>query len=767
VLAVSGVEAAWPVYRLDVVVDTPDQRILYLEILGLDLATPRRDLPWQEPPAEAVAALQQPGWTAVSPALAAEMGRQIGDSIPVSIGSRRAQLVIGALIDFGQLSPMASSRMAVMDIAQVQGLLGHPGELHQIDLRQAPGEDTEALTARLIEKLGPGVQVLTPEQRRGQATRLLEAFRLNLTALSLVSLFVGAFLVYSSTQALLMRRRRELGVLRTLGATRGQTLALLLGEAALTGFLGVAIGIPIGIWVADANVQTVSATLANLYLLEEIERLDLSFGLYLLAVVIGGGAAVLGALMPSIEMTRRDPRALLAAFSLHERLATHATRLAVIAGIMILVAYVGFSLFGTEWKPRGFALGLVLLLAVPLVSPLLIRGGSSWVRSGGFGFRYGFRSLGLRLHNTVLAVAALAIAVSMLVAVTLLIGSFRRTVGIWVADTARADVYVTSRSWRRARREAVLDDELVRRIAAVPGVRAVDRFRQFYAYLDERRISVAGVDMSVPESSSRFSLLRGNPGTLPAKLEDGGAVAISEPLARKEKLDIGDRLELHGASGPVAFEIAGIYYDYTTEAGSAVLGLATLEREFGPGPVNNVALYLDEGVSAESMVDELKSRFAGSPLLIRSNRMLSEEIFSIFDQTFAVTRLLQVMGILIAVSGVTLTLLVLARELVSELALYRALGADRTQVFRIFLGKGMGMTLLGILLGTGVGLALAMILIFMINRAYFGWTIAVHWPWGPLVTQVVIILAAALTASLYPALAASRTPATELSREDV
>jgi putative ABC transport system permease protein len=122
---------------------------------------------------------------------------------------------------------------------------------------------------------------------------------------------------------------------------------------------------------------------------------------------------------------------------------------------------------------------------------------------------------------------------------------------------------------------------------------------------------------------------------------------------------------------------------------------------------------------------------------------------------------------MIAACGITLTLIVLARERLGELALYRALGSTRLQIARVFLGKGLGMALFGVLLGAFGGLALAMVLIFLINRAYFGWTIAVHWPWAELGQQVATILLAAFAASLYPALRASRTPATELTRENL
>jgi putative ABC transport system permease protein len=181
--------------------------------------------------------------------------------------------------------------------------------------------------------------------------------------------------------------------------------------------------------------------------------------------------------------------------------------------------------------------------------------------------------------------------------------------------------------------------------------------------------------------------------------------------------------------------------------------------------VHSLALYLRPGAEPGRAIDELRARVGSAPLVFRSNRRLREEVFAIFDQTFAVTRLLQGMALLIAVAGITLTLLVLARERVAELALYRALGATRGQLFAHFVGKGLGMAGLALVLGAAGGVVLAGILVLVINRAYFGWTIQMYWPWRAVLEQLAAIVAAALVASLYPALRASATPATELSRD--
>jgi putative ABC transport system permease protein len=198
-----------------------------------------------------------------------------------------------------------------------------------------------------------------------------------------------------------------------------------------------------------------------------------------------------------------------------------------------------------------------------------------------------------------------------------------------------------------------------------------------------------------------------------------------------------------------------------------MIDLGTMERRFGAGQISNIALYLDDDFDPEETVDLVRSRFPEAPLSVRSNSRLRTEVLRIFDQTFAITRILQVMSLIVAATGIALALIVLARERLSELALYRALGATRRQIFRIFLGKGMAIGVLALLMGAAGGLILACILIYVVNRAYFGWTIQFHWPLPELAQQAVTILLAAVAASLYPALRASQTPATELSRDDL
>lgn len=762
VLAVPGVRAAVPVYRVEVALD--GRADAGLEIVGVDLLAAAAG-PWTPPSGALAGALSTPGWVAVTPALAREMGWRVGDAVGVSSGSRRVTLRIGTLLDLQRAAPLASRRLAVMDLAQAQGLLGARGRIHQIDVMAAAGTAPAALAARLEARLGPRARVASPEARTVEAEGLLAAFRLNLTALSLVSVAVGGFVVYAAVKAALVRRREELGLLRAIGATRAQVLGLVLGEVAVLGLAGTALGIPLGWLAARLQVDAVSGTLRNVYLLEGIERFALGPGLLALAAGTGLAGALAGALGPALDAARRDPRALLGSISLQAREERRAGPLALAAAGAIAAAGVVAALSGDRWRPGGFVAALGLLVAVPLLAPLALRATAGAPRPRRLGLRWGARSLGTRLGATATAAGALAVAVAMLAGVTIMVASFRETVDRWLGATLRADVYVTTPSWRRAREEATLAPGVVERLAAIPGVRAVDRLRQGHLAVAGRRVAVTGIDAGLAEASGRVALAAGGPPAEALARLRAGEVLVSEPLARKARLAVGDTVALPGPAGTARARVAGVYFDYGTESGALLADLSLFARLFGDGPVQNAALYLAPGVDPEDAVARVRRGLPDAALLVRSNRTLRGEVFAIFDQTFAVTRLLQAMGLLIAVVGVALSLLVTARERAAETALVRALGATRGGVFRVFVGRGLGVGALGLALGLAGGLGLAVVLVQVVNPAWFGWSLGLHLPLGALAGQSALILLAALAASVYPALRASGTPAEELKRD--
>jgi putative ABC transport system permease protein len=448
-------------------------------------------------------------------------------------------------------------------------------------------------------------------------------------------------------------------------------------------------------------------------------------------------------------------------------LAAGAARLALSGAAALAAAGAVFGVLSGHWAGAGFVLALGVLIAAPLSAPAALLLLSRTGRARRLGVRHGLRTAGVRLAASAPAAGALAVAVAMLVGVTVMVQSFRETVATWLTATLHADVYVTSPSWRRARSEAVLAPEVVARLRAWPGAAAVDLLRQHQGEGAGRRISVSGIDGRLPRGERRVDLLAGDGAAAMRALAEEGAVLVSEPLARKAGLRRGGSVSLRTAAGERAYPVAGVYRDYGSEGGAVLMDLGAYAEAYGPGEPSSAALYLAPGGDAEAAVAALRAAFPEAALRVRSNRTLRTEVLSIFEETFAVTRLLRGMGLLIAAAGVALALLVLAREGRGELALYRALGASRGQLFRVFLGRGLAIGAVGLILGAAAGAALAGVLVLAVNPAYFGWSLSLRVPWGALAGQAAVILLAAGAASLYPALAASRTPAAELSRDAV
>jgi len=774
VLADPEVAAAWPMCRVDAALrDNPE---VVLDVVGVDLLAPvqfplsaaDRDTGARWDP---LTVLRQRDWVAVTPSMAADQGWSVGDTIAVSSGSRSARLVVGALVNFREFEPLAPRSLAVMDIAAAQELLARRGLVHQIDLQLQPDTDPLAAAARLTARLGPGVRVLTPEQRGQDAAGLLSAFRLNLTALSLISVFVGLFLVLTSVQASLSRRRREYGILRCVGADPRHMFWLIVSETGALGLLGVVVGLPLGYAVALRNLDTVSATLTNIYVLEGIDRLSLTPTVIMLGTAVGILGAMAGAIYPAWEMSRRETLQLLAPMSLHEKTGRHAGRLTRLATLLAAVASCWFFVHGVHTRWGGFVYGALMMIALPLIVPAVVRWLGHRARPTGFGWQLSLRNLVARLQTTSFAVAALAVTVSMLVGITLLVGSFRQTLVTWLDVTARADVYVTSESWVRSGSEAFLDRELLTELAAWPGVEALEELRRMRVRTrdGQHQIWLSGVEVAgLPgaELARRLPLQAGDPEEIGRGLARG-QVLIGEPLARKANLAPGDTLWLSGPAGPAALIIAGVAYDYTSEGGTAFVTMSTLDRHFGPGPTNNAALFLTDPGRSEEVVAQFKTAYRDRPLVFRSNRSLRREVLAIFDQTFAVTRTLQTLALLTAVCGISLTLLVQSRQRTGELALLRSLGATRRQVFNLFLGEGAAMGLMGLTLGLIGGIGLAALLILVVNRQWFGWTIQPAWPAGALLQQAVTVMLAAVVAAAVPAFKAGLAGPEQLTRDDL
>jgi putative ABC transport system permease protein len=714
--------------------------------------------------------LLDPDAIIITKKLATRYGLKRNDTLHLIAGGKRIGFrVVGIIEPEGTASALAGN-FAMLDIASAQEVFNRIGKLDRIDLL-VPDDQRADISSYLQTLVPPGIAIQEPGARNEQATKMVDAFDLNLTALAFIALFVAMFIIYNTMLTSMLRRRRELGIMRAVGATRGTIVALFLSEAAVLGLFGVIAGLPIGVGLARLALDQVRASVTSLYVLTVVDTVKIDP----MTLVIGGALGILtsllSALPPAIEASRAHPRETFSVQSLEAKVSISYPRIVAASLLMLVAAYVA-SLQGEAWHNPllGFASAGLLLVGTALLVPVFIR-----ISNRIFG-RLVKRAFGVEgeLANAYLlqslgrastAIAALMTAIAMLIGVSTMIGSFRRTMEFWMEQTISADLYMTISGNRlSAANQSPMPDEIIRFVDSLPGVERVDALKRIRIGYGGRTIAVGGARLNMRAEDASLTFKEGSwEKTMPAL--DTGAVVASESFGLRFGKKVGDTLLLTTPTGPHAVTIAGIYYDYTSDAGTIIMKKPFFARIFNDSTANNVALYLRDPSTMEETRQAIEDSFGGKySLLIYSNRSLREEAFRVFDQTFAITYALQMVAIVVAAIGVANTLAAIVVERSREIGIMKAIGATAAQVRKMTLVQAGLIGLASQILGIVAGIALSAILIYVINRVSFGWTIQFHISGEIMVTSTLLVMATAFLAGIAPANAAARRQVADVMR---
>jgi putative ABC transport system permease protein len=365
------------------------------------------------------------------------------------------------------------------------------------------------------------------------------------------------------------------------------------------------------------------------------------------------------------------------------------------------------------------------------------------------------------LRNSV-TVAALAVAVAMTVGVTVMVFSFRKTVEAWINDTLLADLFITPAGNENGGNSFFRADAFDF-LAKHPAVANADTFREIELPMGDSEITVA----VIRGERRRFNFLAGDRLDLMRRFHSEPCVFVSESFAHRHRVQQNDTLTLTTPDGPRAFPIAAVFYDYTRDQGIVYLSAETFSRFWHDDRIHSVAVYLKPGHRAEEVTKELWSRFGPARhFTIFSNQLLRRRVFDIFDQTFAVTYVLLAISLFVAITGIFLSLTILITERRRELAILRAIGASAGQIRKMLLSETAMLGALAAMVGIVSGVCLAIVLTGVINRAFFGWTIHLEFPWAKLAWTPIWILAAAVIAGIIPAWRASRMALADNLRDE-
>ncbi|MEQ8677030.1 MAG: FtsX-like permease family protein [Aggregatilineales bacterium] len=682
-----------------------------------------------------------------------------GDSVTLRAGTRRVEVrIIGLLQSNDSVSEQALDDLLLTDIATAQEIVGSPETITRIDLILPP-ENADAIMDAISQILPQGARVGAVSDGSNTLEQMTEAFELNLQALSLLALVVGVFLIYNTVTFSVIQRRPVIGILRAVGATRRQIFLLIVGEALILGIIGTILGLGLGVIFGRGAVSLVARTISDLYFTVNVQRVSVETITLLKGAGIGIVASVGAALLPSYDATRTPPAGTMRR-SDQENTARQLVPLITIVAISMNIIGILLLQIPTNNLLVSFTALFAIVVGGAFLTPLALIGAmriATPITDRIFGVlgRMAPRAVVRSLSRTSVAVAALTVAVSVIVGVSVMISSFRNTVGDWLDTTLGADIFVSPPLLTSNRATVDVDPDVSDLVLNVEGVSAVSTSRSTSVlapdYPDMLPVNLVAVDYDI--STDRQFVWNDAPdGDYKTALENG-AVIVTEPFAfRRDITRENNTITLVTDEGERTFDIVGVYYDYATDQGT-VLMLRTVYDQFYDDPyISSVGAFLEPDADINSVMDTLRvDVLAEYDLDVQANRELRASVFEVFDNTFAITVALRLLATVVAFIGILSALLALQLENTRQYGVMRANGMTPRQLWNFTLIQTGLMGIVAGFLALPIGLALALVLIYVINVRSFGWTMQFYPVPQEFIEAFGVAVVAALLAGIYPA----------------
>ena len=664
-----------------------------------------------------------------------------------------------------------NSEFLVLDIADAQRALRRFGKLDRIDVTLGPGENLAKVEPAIRRLLPPGTLIQKPGSRSDENQRMLRAFRWNLRVLSYISLVVGAFLIYNTISVSVVRRRAEIGILRALGAARATILALFLAESLLFGVVGAALGVALGRILAGGAVSLIAGTVNALYATSRPTAIQLTAAEAWTGIVTGALVAFLSAFAPAREAMQVAPTEAMSRGAREHHARLRWRRGLMWSAILTALALAASQLDAISGYPvGGYAAALLAIGAAAMAAPAVVIAVNRITRrlvSGRVAGLLAARSLTASLSRTSVVVAALATAIAMMASVGIMVGSFRQTVALWLDTQLRADLYVRPAVPASAGDYPALAPEVAALLAATRGVAAVDIFHGLALHYHGERATLGGGDLEIVRRYGRLRFLAAQDrDAILRSLPNADRAIVSEPFANKHHVRAGDRISIPMGDRTVTFAIAGVYYEYSSSQGYVIVDRTTLLKYLPNQPATNAAIYLAPGADRDQVQRAIQLSAANYGITVAPNQTLRKAAIEIFDRTFAITWALEAVAIVVAMLGAANSLLALVLDRRRELGLLRYLGASPAQVRRMILTEAAFLGLLALLLGAALGFALSLLLVFVVNKQSFGWTIQFHPPYALLAGAFALVWGVTVLAGLYPASVAARLKPIDVIHEE-
>ena len=704
--------------------------------------------------------LAQPDSIILSSQFSSRHGIGLGSRIPLgTIEGDKPFTVRGVMTPTGLASAFGGN-LAIMDIYAAQKMFGRGRTFDRIDLALAPGSTLADVQRALEMQLGPGFQIEPPSGRGQQFESMIASFSLMMGVSSLFALFIGMFIIYNSFAIAVTERRSEIGILRALGATRAQIRWVFLGEGAITGVIGSAVGILAGILLARGINSSIATLVSEVFgVAQDAGEVAVSPSVVLTALAIGVATSIVAALIPARMAAGVEPIQALQKGTYHVlSLAEHQTRVAL--AIVCGLASIGCLVLGGA-RPIFYASYLLAIVSVLLLSPLLslllarlLRPvlKSVWPVEGALAAD----SLIQAPRRTSATVAALMLSVALVVAFAGMARASYGSILEWVNTVVNPDLFVMpspSIVERTLRFPATMEAEL----AAMTGVSHIQSVREARVIFRRTPVMLLALDLLSIQQTTRPRVVAGNPEEMFRVGAAGNGLLVSETLAELHGLRQGETLDLGTPGGLVRLPIVGVIVDYSDQQGTILIDRTVFQKYWKDDSVNFFRVYVAPGVDALDVRRRMLEQFAGvRQVFILNNDDLREYILRLTDQWFQLTYLQVAVAVLVAILGIVNTLTVSITDRRRELGVLRAVGGLRRQIRRTIWMEAVSTGALGVVLGLALGAVNLYYVLEIVRQDVAGIRLDYQYPFSIAIVVMPVILCAALLAALWPARLAVR-----------
>ena len=697
----------------------------------------------------------------VSSFLASNKQLSIADELLVENTNKKISIV-GFFQNDNSLQRELMQNVIITDISVAQNITNSKGVLSRIDISSVDEQNQKIALDKWVSLLPSGVQLI-PSYTYSEARKsITKSFDTNLLALSLLALLVGLYLIYNMMTFSIHRRKNLFGTLRAIGVTKNEIFFLVLVEGFLIGLLGALLGIILGILLAYFLLGLISSTINYQFFSSSPNSIAFEITIIYQALILGILGSIVSVLIPAWSASRIQPRELIDIYGKYSTYNNYHVVLFILGLLLCIIGYLITLAPITNLLIGFIAMFLVIVglsLTVPTITQVFLLLISFILKKIGRPtiITLSVETIKNSLNTIAICIAALSVSIAMTIGIGCMIQSFRITVEQWLDQSLVADIYIAPPTLGFGQDLKGIDNEFIKYVTDISEINYISQLGSYEIFKDDYLLNLIVVDSAEKIFDEVIQLKEGEKKDIWKDFVQTDSILLSEPLAFQKNIKINDSFEILTDQGLKSFNVRGIYYDYSSTSGIAMVSKKVYDNYWNNSKVTSLAIYLSDPQKTEIVSDKLFEKFdADWNLQIISSKKLNDASMEIFDKTFEITFVLRSISLIVAFIGVlgAISAIILSRA--REFSILKSIGFTNNQLRSIIGTQTLVIGVISGLISIPLGIIITNLLIQIINKQSFGWSIPMQLLPSVFIEGIIVAIFSAVFASIYPSVKISR-----------